>query len=323
MGSGLPLTLINFEQGSTVDLTPFFPGKPVFMFTIFENLSTDQADTYRLVMSSSGILYRLKKEKHGWNILVNDTDCEKALNTIEQYLKENRDFHPADEPFRHKRYKTFTGLWVSVILMASHIAITTGSDSEVIVRTYGSSAFHILRGELYRSVTSLMIHASVMHLVGNMLGITIFGTAVCNITGWGVGWFMILATGIFGNLMNAVLYKTGHLSIGASTAVFGAIGILAAHQFFKKFRLPGQQTRAWLSLGGGLALLGILGSGEHTDVMAHLFGFTAGIILGAFYSVLVKHPAARAYQICFLLIALSIIVMSWMRGDLCITAIFL
>ena len=246
---------------------------------------------------------------------MNDTDYEKALNTIEQYLKENQDFHPTDEPLCHEYHKTFTGLWVSAILLAFHVAITTGNDSEVFVGTYGSSAFHISHGELYRSVTSLMIHANAMHLVGNMLGIAIFGTAVCTITGWGVGWFMILATGVLGNLMNAVLYKTGHISIGASTAVFGAVGILAAHQFFKKFRLPGQRMRAWLPLGAGLALLSILGSGgEHTDLMAHLFGFMAGLIMGAFYGVFVKHPPAKTYQICLLLIAIIILVVSWTRG---------
>ena len=284
------------------------------MVIIFENLSADQADTYRLVLSSSGILYRSRKGNHGWDILVNDTDCEKSINTIEQYLKENQDFRPTDESLHHEYHKTFTGLWVSAILLAFHVAITISNDSDILVRTYGSSAFYILRGELYRSVTSLMIHASAAHLAGNMLGIAIFGTAVCTITGWGVGWFMILATGISGNLMNAVLYKTGHISIGASTAVFGAVGILAAHQFFKKFRLPGQRMRAWLPLGAGLALLSILGSGEHTDLTAHLFGFMAGLILGAFYGVLVKQPAARNYQICFLLIAISILVISWMRG---------
>lgn len=284
------------------------------MVIIFENLSANQADTYRLVLSSSGISHRSRKGKHGWNILVNDTEHEKAINKIEQYLKENQDFHPTDEPLRHEYHKTFTGLWVSAILLVFHVAIAISNDSGVFVRTYGASAFHILRGELYRSVTALMIHANAMHLAGNMLGIAIFGTAVCTITGWGVGWFMILATGVSGNLMNAVLYKTGHLSIGASTAVFGAVGILAAHQFFKKFRLPGRRMKAWLPLGAGLALLSILGSGERSDLTAHLFGFMAGLILGAFYGVFVKQPATRAYQICFLLIALSVLVMSWMRG---------
>lgn len=70
---------------------------------------------------------------------------------------------------------------------------------------------------------------------------------------------------------------------------------------YKKFRLPGRQIRAWLPLGAELALLGILGSGKHTDLTAHLFGFMAGLIPGAFYCVLVKQPAAGIYQICFFL----------------------
>jgi len=284
------------------------------MAITFENLSADQADTYRLVLSSSDISCCSRKGKYGWDILVNDTDYEKAINTIEQYLKENQDFNPTDEPPHYEYQKTFTGLYVSAILLVFHVAITISNNSEVFVKAYGASAFYILHSELYRSVTSLMIHANAMHLAGNMLGIAIFGTAVCTITGWGVGWFMILATGILGNLMNAVLYKTGHISIGASTAVFGAVGILAAHQFFKKFKLPDQRMRAWLSLGAGLAILGFLGSGEHSDLAAHLFGFMAGIILGAFYGVLLKQPAERIYQTGFFLIAISVLVISWMRG---------
>ncbi len=282
------------------------------MVITFKNLSADLADSYGLVLSSSGISHRSEKGEYGWDILVNDTEYEKALNAIEQYLKENQDFHPTDDPLCYEYHKTFTGLWVSAILLACHVAITIGYDSGVFIRTYGSSAFRILRGELYRSVTSLMIHANVLHLVGNVLGIAIFGTAVCTITGWGVGWLMILVSGTAGNLLNAVLYKTGHLSVGASTAVFGAIGILAAQQFFKKFRLPGQRMRAWLPLGGGLALLSILGSGKYADLTAHLFGFMAGIILGALYGIFVKRASTRVYQAYFLLITLTAVVVSWM-----------
>lgn len=301
-------------MGGVGDKTQRFVGKPLFMIITLKNLSADQANTYGLVLSSSGISHFSRKGKHGWDILVNDTEYKEALNVIERYLKENQDAYPTDEPLRYEYHKTFTGLWVSAILLTCHVAITLGDDSGILIRAYGSSAFHILRGELYRSATSLMIHANALHLTGNILGIAIFGTAVCSIAGWGVGWLMILATGVVGNLVNAVLYKTGHLSVGASTAVFGAIGILAAQQFFKKFRLPGQRMRAWLPLGGGLGLLSILGSGAHTDLTAHLFGFIAGITLGALYGLFVTRPATKASQAFFLLLALTVLVMSWMRG---------
>lgn len=282
------------------------------MSFIFKNLSEDDANTYRLVLSSTGIYSYLKKGENGWNILVNNTDYEKAINAIEQYLRENQDLHPTVEPFYYKR--TFTGIWAAIILLACHVAITIGNKSEFFIETYGSSASHILRGELYRSVTSLMLHANALHIMGNIVGIALFGTAVCTITGWGVGWLMILVTGIAGNLVNALLYKSGHISVGASTAIFGAIGILSAHQFFKKFRKPGQKIRAFLPIACGLALLSILGSGEHSDLMAHLFGFLAGIILGSLYSVFVEHPTSKEYQVCFLIATFGILALSWMKA---------
>ncbi len=284
------------------------------MLELFRNLSEDKANTYRIVLSSSDISYHVKKEGKRWSIWVDETTYERALNTIEQYIEENQDFLLSDEAPGHEYQKTFTGIWASIILLACYIAVKTGNDVQFNIRAYGSSAFHILQGELYRTATSLMLHANALHLLSNILGIALFGTAVCTITGWGVGWLMILATGIAGNLVNAGLYTTGHLSIGASTAVFGAIGILAAHQFFKKFRLPGQRIKAWLPLGGGLALLGFIGSGKHVDLTAHLFGFLAGIIMGSLYAILVRRPIARSYQVCCLLITISILVLSWMRA---------
>ncbi len=284
------------------------------MLELFQNLSEDEANKYGLVLSSSGISYHLKKGGSGWYVWVDDMDYETALNTIEQYLEENKDFDRKDEVLYFEYQKTLTGLWVSIGLLACYVTIKTGDDFQLIVNAYGSSAFHILHGELYRTVTSLMIHANTLHLSGNILGIAIFGTAVCTTTGWGAGWLMILATGIVGNLLNAILYKTGHLSIGASTAVFGAIGILAAHQFFRKLGLPGQRIRAWLPLAGGITLLGILGSGEFVDLTAHLFGFMAGIVIGALYAILLKEPISKSYQVYCLLATLGVLVMSWIRA---------
>jgi len=284
------------------------------MRALFHNLSEDEASSYGLVLSSSGISHRVREGKDGWALLVADEDYHKALSTVERYLEENQELRPAGEPLRDEYPRTFAGIWVSVMLVAWHVTIITGNEGQAFAKAYGSSALHILRGELFRTVTSLMIHSSPLHLAGNVLGIGLFGTAVCSITGWGVGWLMILATGMTGNLINALLYRTGHVSVGASTAVFGAIGILAAHQFMRKFRLPGQRMKAWLPLAGGVALLGLLGSGQHVDLTAHLFGFVTGIVFGGLYTFFVTRSLARSYQFCCLLIILTVLVTSWMRA---------
>jgi membrane associated rhomboid family serine protease len=159
-----------------------------------------------------------------------------------------------------------------------------------------------------------MLHADGVHLVGNMVGIALFGTAVCGIAGYGVGWLMILSTGILGNLLNAALMKAGHNSIGASTAIFGAIGILAGHQFYKRYRIPGKRVKAWLPLAGGLALLGLLGSGEHSDLTAHLFGFISGICLGILYALKFRRRQEKSVQRYCLFLLFGILFFSWLTA---------
>jgi rhomboid protease GluP len=284
------------------------------MLDLFINLSANQADSYGLVLSSSGISHRVKRGEGGWEVWVLEEDYHEALKAIEQYLEEDRQLRGEAESQLNGYHWRFSGIWVSSALLACHVAVTRGDDGQAIMRACGSSASHILDGELYRTVTSLMIHAGPLHILGNVVGIGLFGTAVCGITGTGVGWLMILATGVVGNLVNALLYRTDHVSVGASTAVFGAIGILAAYQFFRKFRLRSRRARAWLPLAGGLALLGILGTGKHVDLTAHLSGFVTGMVFGGLYAAFVRRPVSRTRQASCLIIALGVVIMSWMRA---------
>jgi len=285
------------------------------MSIISKKLSEDEADTYSLVLSTAGISHKLRRDKDGWDILVKDADDETALNAIGKYIDENQSRTNRIEPRYSGEYKrTLTGIWVSMILLLFHTIVAIENKSEFFIKVYGSSAFHIMNGELYRSITSLMLHADAPHILGNMVGISIFGTSVCSIMGLGVGWFMILVTGIAGNLINALLRMEGHISVGASTSIFGAIGILSAYQFVKKFCAPGQRLKAFLPLCGGLALLGVLGSGEHSDLMAHLFGFLSGIIASSMYHVFINRTVSAGYQAGFIFLIFCIIAASWMRA---------
>jgi len=168
-----------------------------------------------------------------------------------------------------------------------------------------------MNGEIYRTVTSLMLHSGYPHLASNIAGIAIFGTAVCSITGAGVGWLMILLSGILGNLANAALFQYGHISIGASTAVFGAVGILAAYQLCRKIKIAGQRMKAWLPLAGGLALLGFLGSSKHSDLTAHLFGFIAGICIGILYVLFLDRLLEKRHQIYCMAATITTVALSW------------
>lgn len=285
------------------------------MIKLFDDLPQDRAETYSLVLASAGIGSELRRGGQGWELWTEDPRWEEASRIIQTYAEENRDDRLSSaQPGLQEYGKTLAGLWGALILLVCYVSIFQGNGLNTYARVYGASSGLILRGELYRCVTALLLHADAVHLVSNMLGIGIFATAVCSVTGWGVGWLMVLASGIAGNLMNAYFYKAGHLSIGASTAVFGAIGILSVLQFFKKIGQPDQRLKALWPFAAGMALLGLLGSSKNADLMAHLFGFFSGILLGALYFLAVKHPPGRRAQAASLLLVAFVLIAAWFRG---------
>lgn len=281
---------------------------------LFENLTQDQVDSYGLVLSAYGLPHSIKQSDRGWEIWIDDAFRDNAMNLILKYIEENSDLPFSEEKEKPVYKKTFTGIWVCLLLLVCHIATDRSGDYEKIVNKYGASAFDILNGEIYRTVTSLTLHSNYLHLAGNITGIAVFGTAVCSITGAGVGWFMIILSGIMGNLINAALFRYGHISIGASTAVFGAIGILAAYQLCRKIKIDEERMKAWLPVAGGLALLGILGSGRHSDITAHLFGFIAGIGLGVTYEMFLVRFLKNKHQIYSMVVTIATIAFSWLWG---------
>ena len=280
------------------------------MIELYRNLSQQQANELGLVLKSSGIFHRLKKRKNGWNVWVRSVDAARSQTILTDYFKENPHAEFLQTVPNGKKPAVYTGIWAAILLMAFYLA--AGENRRAVHDAFGSSAEQILNGEIYRTVTSLFLHVDAVHLVGNMASMALFGSVVCSVHGSGLGFLMVLSTGILGNFINAVLYQTNHFSVGASTAVFGAIGILSAYQFWRKLNLPGERVKAWLPLGGGLALLAFLGSGGgRVDVTAHLFGFCAGLLLETIHSLWLQKEASKKVQVVCLSITAGILTLSW------------
>ncbi|MGB0408460.1 MAG: rhomboid family intramembrane serine protease [Opitutales bacterium] len=142
--------------------------------------------------------------------------------------------------------------------------------------------------EWWRAVTSLTLHGDIVHLVSNLVAGLGFAFFVARFFGAGCAWFLILLSGAFGNALNAYLhYPEVHLSIGASTGVFGALGIITGIGLWAALVQPAEHWTfpPWLwPVFGGLTLMGLLGVGEELDgridVAAHISGFLCGAVLG-------------------------------------------
>jgi membrane associated rhomboid family serine protease len=175
--------------------------------------------------------------------------------------------------------------WAGVLAYAALLlGVATLAESGAFGFDWGAAGSLVssraLSGEWWRFVTALTLHVDLAHLLGNAAFGAFFGYFVGRYLGDGAGWMLILLSGTAGNALNALVQPPGHRAIGASTAVFGALGILAAFSWRKGLGLASWR-KGWTPIAAAVALLAYTGTaGEHTDVIAHLTGFLSGIVLG-------------------------------------------
>ena len=172
----------------------------------------------------------------------------------------------------------------------------------------------VRQGEWWRTVTALSLHLDAGHLVANLVFGSLFGLFLGTVLGSGLAWASILVTGALGNAMNAWVQPADHSAAGASTAVFGALGILAAYAWKQRRGIEGGWLRRWTPVLGGVLLLAYTGlGGERTDVIAHVTGFLSGLLLGGLYGMLGQRVSIKARsQFALGLTALGVLAFCWL-----------
>jgi membrane associated rhomboid family serine protease len=72
-------------------------------------------------------------------------------------------------------------------------------------------------------------------------------------------------------------------SLGASGMVMGALGLITVHSMLHQEPAPTRGRRSIRGFCAGVLLLVLLGFNPHpqTDVLAHVVGFLAGLLLGS------------------------------------------
>ena len=273
------------------------------------------AREYSVLLDSLGIGNNAVFRWNSWQIEVDLNDYEDAKNEIENYEKSGR-IEKIHNKFAHIRFqKVDWTLLVStlLILAAFHIFIYEFDHLELI-KAGRSSAAAITEGEFFRAVTALTLHGDYKHLFSNIFFGGIVLWALSTMAGTGNALLLALFTGFSGNVMNAFFYGSAHNSIGASTSVFGVIGVLAGLQFFDSFRE--KKLGRWIPLGAALGLLAMLGSSEKSDVMAHLFGLFAGIPAGAVFGAIFskRKIPGKIFQNISAVIFLLTIFFCWIKA---------
>jgi membrane associated rhomboid family serine protease len=280
--------------------------------------SRQQADQWALVLRAANIPSAIEFERRSWVIKVSPLHEKRALQEIAAFMEENSDWPPLQR-IKKVPLPVLTKYQPPTILMMGALIIffiITGpwSDGSAWFSQGAVSGRQILEnGQWYRLVTALTLHADVVHLFGNIIIGGILVHFLCRLLGNGLGWFLILASGTLGNLMNILLHGTRHNSVGFSTAIFGTIGILSGYQAASKRSTALKEIL--LPLAAGAGLLAFLGAGgERTDLGAHFFGLLAGAGLGG---LLVFLPSQRilinktSLQTNLFLVSLAIVGLCW------------
>lgn len=251
--------------------------------------SLDEAHEHALVALAMGEAVRVE---HGdgpgeYDVQAEPAAAPKISSELEQYAEESRvkqtpPLLPSNWG-RHPAGFLHFVVWATALLVVFRFQTENPSLSD---RFASSSIGLIGRGEWWRPFTALFLHGDGPHIVGNLASGAVFGMLVSKSLGPWKGWAMILLAGTAGNAMTSwITWPEAFGSLGASTAVFGALGILSGigmvENSREKIRMP--WLRVLAPLLAGFVLLGWLGGaapGEGVDVFGHVFGFAAGVVAG-------------------------------------------
>lgn len=244
---------------------------------------------------------------------VAEADAARALSHLTQYEAENRPPEPLPpaSPLHSHAWAGCVGY--AAWLLGVAYAISKGLVRLDAFNTGELDAARVQGGQWWRAWTALTLHVSGPHLAANLGAGIWFGYLAGRQLGVGVAWLLIVAGAGIANLSEGLLGPPWHQSVGASTAVFTALGLMSAYTWRERLRPSQGWVQRWGPLVAGISLLGWLGTaGTHTDIMAHLLGFGIGVLLGVIAALpTVSRRLHRSPQWPAGLAALAIMTTAW------------
>jgi len=151
---------------------------------------------------------------------------------------------------------------------------------------YGQYNLIVLNGGYWQLFTSMFVHVNIMHLVGNMLFLLIFGLRAEEMFSLEEYLLVYFFSGLSGNLASLLLGPE-MISAGASGAIFGLFGACTVYVR----RAIGQSIMSALIFAFFLLLIS---SGPEVNNLAHIGGLVVGVLIG--YELAVTRRSAATHE---------------------------
>jgi len=268
-----------------------------------------------LVLAAKDIPYETVELGAECELMVPLGQIAAAREELERYALERapaRRAPPVFVPFSGAEFGS--GIYAALLVLVAYCAGIQAFGAEWLAR----GSLDARRGaarEWWRAVTALTLHLDQAHLLGNLL----FGVAIGGLAGRafgpGIAWASILAAAAAANYADMLISPSTHRAVGASTAVFAALGLLVGFAWRHGLTRRERFNYTYGPVFGGVALLALLGAGagdQHVDVLAHALGFASGGATGWLYSRLgVPMSRGRHVQIAAGGAALALVALAW------------
>jgi rhomboid protease GluP len=251
------------------------------MHEVFRAPQRRPCEEKALVLLAVGI-ETLTRMEAGWFVLtVHEADLEAARHELALYEAENRPL-PLGPPLQLHPHAWLGSVTYGVCLVTVGQLLARGLVRLDAFDLGELDGARVQDGQWWRAWTALTLHLDPPHLVANLGAGMWFGYLAGRYLGPGTAWLLTVSGGALANLVEGLLGPADHRSVGASTAVFTALGVMSAYAWRERAKLRQRWPRRLAPLMAGLVLLGWLGSsGEGTDLIAHVLGFGVGTLLGA------------------------------------------
>jgi membrane associated rhomboid family serine protease len=271
--------------------------------------SVRQAEEWAMVLAAIGVTHRVAPTSTGWAVVVDSGDGARAGAALRAYDRENR---PGARVVAPPVGRDSIGLGVAVAaLLLGFFAFTGPRAAGVGWFERGSaSASRILQGEIWRTITALTLHADLAHVLGNAAACVVLIPPVSQALGAGTGLWVLLLSAAAGNALTARVHGAPYSSVGASTLVFAALGVLAAQMLVARSR-GSARRRPWVVIVASLVLLVMLGTAAGADVLGHIFGLLAGTVLGLAVGLTRPRAFAPTLEWTLAAAALALVLACW------------
>jgi len=163
--------------------------------------------------------------------------------------------------------------------------------SNEVLWKYGQVNSNVFRGEYWQLFTSMFVHVNIVHLLGNMFFLVIFGLRAEELFSLQEYLAIYFLSGLAGNLLTLTL-EPGTVSAGASGAIFGLFG--ACIIYIR--RTIGQSILSALLYAFFILMINI---GPKVNVLAHLGGLVVGLLMGYFIAYIRKTRATYQFTVSY------------------------